>query len=657
MNAFFDTANQPDSRFFGKAGFNMAFNRNTVSDDKEHICLSNGGIALCITVYNEPADALYSSLAELAKNIVLIRQVHRDIPVNICILVDGLPKCAQSMKSALERLIGPDDLPLVETNDLVCYFRKTSIHSLSSSKAFVSEIEIEVSGSIDETRLPFLDTPDDFSSKGAQAVNLLIAIKGENCGKLDSHWWFYRVFCPILSPTYCFQMDVGTLPAADAVLELTDAFEQDPRIGAVASSIMPPQPTDLWDLLQSWQYISFANCVLLEWPAECVAGYLSVVPGQLSAFRWNAIKDERTPVSVSGRNGPLDVYFKGLGPLTPQESMLYLAEDRVLCREIVSNPRVEWAISHVDNAWAITDSCQSWGELLRQRKRWCNGYMACRINYLRNLPEFICDPAVILRRKMRAATAGLYHSLILLMDWCTPAISVLFLLSLGQHSISLLQGTPLMQGGLRALMFATTCALSVQFFLCYRGKLSARSIILLRFSILAQASLVAISFILNLMLGEAKLLAASALFLSSVGAIASLIGHRKHTRTLALSMPIVLLTTYIIPHLMWTYAICNVHDYSWGTKGLLSVAQNSKQANSADTSDKSRFRRFRRRYILAWATSNISLCYFFGKWCTLNDYHTEVILLCITSSTMLLGLICRACTALARKLKRAHADV
>ena len=125
--------------------------------------------------------------------------------------------------------------------------------------------------------------------ESTSAVQLVIAVKRENRGKLDSHWWFYRIFCPHLEPTYCFQMDVGTVPTEQALHSLMRAFQQDSQVGAAASSIMPPQPSRIADLLQCWQYFSFANSMLLDWPAENVAGYLSVVPGQLRAPRKTSV--------------------------------------------------------------------------------------------------------------------------------------------------------------------------------------------------------------------------------------------------------------------------------------------------------------------------------------------------------------------------------
>ena len=66
----------------------------------------------------------------------------------------------------------------------------------------------------------------------------------------------------------------------------------------------------------------------LNKPIESICGYLTVLPGAFSAFRWAAVEGE-----------PLRRYFYGLysqNDLSAFEANMYLAEDRVLCLEIVA---------------------------------------------------------------------------------------------------------------------------------------------------------------------------------------------------------------------------------------------------------------------------------------------------------------------------------
>jgi len=67
----------------------------------------NGGIALCLTVYNEPAEALYASISGLSDSIRYLHRSCPDVVVSICILVDGLSKCSSSVRAVLDRFADP----------------------------------------------------------------------------------------------------------------------------------------------------------------------------------------------------------------------------------------------------------------------------------------------------------------------------------------------------------------------------------------------------------------------------------------------------------------------------------------------------------------------------------------------------------------------
>jgi cellulose synthase/poly-beta-1,6-N-acetylglucosamine synthase-like glycosyltransferase len=602
----------------------------------------DGGIALCLTVYNESAEALFASLVGLTDSIRLLRYARPDVAVSICVLVDGLSTCSSSMRIVLDRFAGPDFLSHNGSQDLACLRAPINLSDLSA-------FEVKSCGCMTNRVAPAKSSNDSHKlrhgglngSEATDVVQLLFAIKRENRGKLDSHWWFYRVFCPHLRPAYCFQMDVGTVPAEHALMALATAFEKDPRVGAVASSIIPPAPPHAVDLLQCWQYISFANSMLLDWPAENAAGYLSVVPGQLSAIRWAAINGHEADDLEDGAMDPLSVYFKGLGPLTPYESMLYAAEDRVLCREIVSNPQVDWTISHVDSALAITDPCSSWSELLRQRKRWCNGYTACRVNFIKRLPAFIADPTVTARRKTRSATAGIYHSAMLVNDWLITAISVVLQYSLANHAASLMSRWPWASSCLKVSFCAAMFALIVQFVICYQGSLSLRRVAFFRFSIALQGSVFAISLGVSMLYGRAIELILGMSFLLAVLPSASLMGHRQQIRALVTSMPIVVITGCVVSPLIWMYAVCNVHDSSWGTKGLVADVRHPRRGVVGTSERHKAFRRFRSVYLSAWIASNLCFVYICDQWFGSNHLRAVIALQSVSLVIMLFGLICR----------------
>ena len=77
---------------------------------------------------------------------------------------------------------------------------------------------------------------------------------------------------------------------------------------------------------------------ILDKPLESVFGYISVLPGAFSAYRYKALLGK-----------PLEMYFKGetmhgggSDGAGLFERNMYLAEDRILCFEIVTKRKEAW---------------------------------------------------------------------------------------------------------------------------------------------------------------------------------------------------------------------------------------------------------------------------------------------------------------------------
>lgn len=81
-------------------------------------------------------------------------------------------------------------------------------------------------------------------------------------------------------------------------------------------------------------------------------------------FRWDAIKGD-----------PLKSFFKGLDKdkHTAKEANMYLAEDRVMCLEILRKYSENWLLRYVPGCIALTDPPDSVIDLIKQRRRWTNG--------------------------------------------------------------------------------------------------------------------------------------------------------------------------------------------------------------------------------------------------------------------------------------------
>lgn len=87
---------------------------------------------------------------------------------------------------------------------------------------------------------------------------------------------------------------------------------------------------------------------ILDKPLESSFGYVSVLPGAFSAYRYKAIL---------GR--PLEQYFhgdhtlaarlgdKGINGMNIFQKNMFLAEDRILCFELVAKKGARWKLAYV----------------------------------------------------------------------------------------------------------------------------------------------------------------------------------------------------------------------------------------------------------------------------------------------------------------------
>lgn len=94
----------------------------------------------------------------------------------------------------------------------------------------------------------------------------------------------------------------------------------------------------------------------LDKPLESSFGYVSVLPGAFSAYRYKAILGRPLDQyfhgdhSLADRLGSKGIY--GMGIFTKN---MFLAEDRILCFELVAKAGDRWTLSYVKPSKAETD--------------------------------------------------------------------------------------------------------------------------------------------------------------------------------------------------------------------------------------------------------------------------------------------------------------
>ena len=357
---------------------------------------------MCITLYNEPFELLRNSLAALLLSIGSQRLAPAQAATRSCVVIiaDGRNRI---------------DLKIME------FFSEVGIINMGRSFSALGETVHLSRKRIDEV-LAGLGA----ASENTNEVDFAICVKDENRGKLHSHALFFQWICPELRPELCYQLDAGTVVEADAVGKLVAYMNERPEVAAAASRILTPTPHGAASTLSIWQYMDFVMQKAVTWPTEVASGYLSVIPGQFCVFRWSAVS---APCSEDDQTRPLDAYLRGLNAIEPLERVMFLAEDRVFGNEIVLAQDKSWRIGYCPTAEATTDACDTFGELLRQRRRWQNSALAVRLWLWGRLPGYLARPDKTLLDKARFSASMLWQGLLTASEVMSPAFLLLLMVA------------------------------------------------------------------------------------------------------------------------------------------------------------------------------------------------------------------------------------
>ncbi|KAK6189518.1 hypothetical protein LQW54_013188 [Pestalotiopsis sp. IQ-011] len=212
------------------------------------------------------------------------------------------------------------------------------------------------------------------AEKGIVPCQMIFCLKEKNQKKLNSHRWFFNALGKALNPNVCILLDVGTKPGGNSLYHLWKAFDQDSNVAGACGEIKAMKGkwgSSLLNPLVASQNFEYKMSNILDKPLESVFGYITVLPGALSAYRYHALQNDETG------HGPLSQYFKG-ETLHGQHAdvftaNMYLAEDRILCWELVAKRNERWVLKYVKGCTGETDVPDTVPEFISQRRRWLNG--------------------------------------------------------------------------------------------------------------------------------------------------------------------------------------------------------------------------------------------------------------------------------------------
>ena len=335
-------------------------------------------------------------------------------------------------------------------------------------------------------------------------LQLALALKEKNGGKLDSHAWFFEAFAAQTDPKFVVLLDVGTVPAPASIFRLLRPMERDERIAGVCGELAAYRPS-LMNFVVASQHFEYKISNVLDRALGSVVGFIDVLPGAFSAYRYEAIKgggggngngngsnDNRASSSSSssssasgsglnvplppgaaaetpprrghvrgggggggggggaqvgfasvsesgdwkraallaqaagaarraGEDGPLGEYFLSISQtkeeLGPFRGNMHLAEDRILCFELIARDGAGWLLHYAKGAVAHTDVPESLSGLIKQRRRWLNGAFFATLHGMRNFGRVLRNAEHPLWRKCLISAQLCYTVATLVMSW------------------------------------------------------------------------------------------------------------------------------------------------------------------------------------------------------------------------------------------------
>lgn len=359
---------------------------------------------IVITMYNEEDELLARTLMGVIKNVEYMnsrtssktwgKEAWKKIVV--CIVSDGRAKINPRTRALLAGMgIYQDGIAKQQVNG-----QDVTAHIYEYTTQMTLEIKKGIVG----------------VKRGNTPVQMLFCLKEKNQKKINSHRWFFQAFGEVLDPNICVLIDAGTKPGRDSVYQLWKAFDREPMCAGACGEIkaMLNSGKNLINPLVAAQNFEYKMSNILDKPLESAFGFISVLPGAFSAYRFVALQNDKTG------HGPLEKYFAGekmhgnnAGIFTAN---MYLAEDRILCFELVSKLNCSWILQYVKSATGETDVPDEMADFILQRRRWLNGSFFAAVYALAHFYQIYRSSHSAVRKSM-FMLEFLYQAFNMLFAW------------------------------------------------------------------------------------------------------------------------------------------------------------------------------------------------------------------------------------------------
>lgn len=365
----------------------------------------NTELFIAVTMYNEDDFLFARTMSGVFKNIdhmcsrTSSKTWGKDSwkKIVVCIISDGRAKINPRTRAVLAGLgVYQDGIAKQQVNG-----KDVTAHIYE----YTTQVGLEVKG-----------TQVHLKPRSGPPVQLIFCLKEKNQKKINSHRWFFQAFGRVLDPNICVLLDAGTKPGKDSIYHLWKAFDVEPMCGGACGEIkvMLSHGKKLLNPLVAGQNFEYKLSNILDKPLESSFGFITVLPGAFSAYRFVALQNDKNG------QGPLERYFLGekmhganAGIFTAN---MYLAEDRILCFEIVSKRKCRWLLQYVKSSTGETDVPDQMAEFILQRRRWLNGSFFAAVYAITHFYQiFRSDHSFI--RKFMLMIEFVYQTIAMIFAW------------------------------------------------------------------------------------------------------------------------------------------------------------------------------------------------------------------------------------------------
>lgn len=524
---------------------------------------------ICVTMYNEDEIDFTRTMHAIMKNVSHFCGRNKSRTwgesgwekIVVCIVSDGREKVHPRTLDALAAM---------------------GVYQHGIAKNFVNQKAVQAHV-YEYTTQVSLDSDLKFkgAEKGIVPCQMIFCLKERNQRKLNSHRWFFNAFGKALNPNVCILLDVGTRPGTNSLYHLWKAFDTDSNVAGACGEIKAMKGkfgSNLLNPLVASQNFEYKMSNIMDKPLESVFGYITVLPGALSAYRYHALQNDETG------HGPLSQYFKG-ETLHGQHAdvftaNMYLAEDRILCWELIAKRNERWVLKYVKGCTGETDVPDSVPEFISQRRRWLNGAFFAAVYSLVHFKQ-VWTTDHTFARKVLLHIEFVYQFLQLLFTYFSLANFYLAFYFIGGgltdpavdpfgHNIALYIFT--------VLRYTCVLLISMQFIISLgnrpQGAKKLYMFSMIVYGIIMVYTTFATVFIVVHTVKASEIEMGNNVFTNLIVSTASTVGlyflmsflylDPWHMFTSA-AQYFLLLPSYICT--LQVYAFCNTHDVTWGTKG------------------------------------------------------------------------------------------